>query len=670
MLTTDESLRETPRPERWQVLAALVLRPLTWLVLLTVSFFVFVRFRDDAPLLALAFLMAFLVSATRFHDITDAALRKTESHGFRIAACGSVMTVGAGLFVAANWLSADYEGLAVFGFMLFYLGAGIAVAAGRRHAAATRAGLWIVGIGTGLWALGLAALAITGEPLLLAVMAAGFLAAPAGLSLLSGHADSWAFVSSRPRLLVAAAVVAIVLLVLALIVVADWRGIAVALALGGIALALMVAIVTRSNVDVLFVIVTASVLWTFTQREVPVTDTLTVAPGQPYLAAIGDSYMSGEGADEFFERTNTAGVGPLCRRAPTAYPVLLATASDPTFAERVAFFACSGAVVAAVEEQFELFEQAGVDPDQAQLVLVSAGGNDALFGVLGRACLLPGDCSDFEDAFMSHLSVVRSKLDAFYARLASSSVVAQDRIAVVPYPVPISADKRYVDSGSDCDYSPLSPEEHRFLHDYTVALNAVVITTAHEHGLRVVDTMPDALVGARVCDAPANEVGVNFIALNSIQGSLDQSIMPINWVHNSLHPNARGHKLMAAAIAEWWCVSPDASEANNAPARDVAQCADREVELPAAPEEPATPQIDDSEPCVAEAMDTTSSDPLSDCVYERSYEKTAAALFYPGSMIIGGLLALWAVVYVVATELRRRLGQPWNEPAPPLAEGA
>jgi lysophospholipase L1-like esterase len=392
---------------------------------------------------------------------------------------------------------------------------------------------------------------------------------------------------------------------------------------------------------------------------------LNVEPGQPFLVAIGDSYMSGEGADEFFERTNTAGVGPLCRRAPTAYPVLLATASDPTFAERVAFFACSGAVTSEVQAQFDSFEAAAFDAEQVQLLLVSAGGNDALFGVLGRACLLPGDCADFAPAFMSHLEVVRTKLDQLYGRLARSTEVSRGRIAVVPYPVPISAEKHYLDGRRDCDYSPLSPQEHRFLHDYTVALNTVVVSTARTHGLQVVDTMPDALVGARVCDAPADEVGVNFIALNSIQGSLDQSILPVNWVHNSLHPNARGHKLMAQAIAQWWCLDSGAGAAE----RDVTQCTGGTA-APVAPDGSVPPDDDSSGPCMVEAMDPASSKALQDCVYERAYQKTAGSLFYPGSVIIAGLLALWALVYAVASELRRRLGGPWNEPAPPLAAGA
>jgi hypothetical protein len=44
---------------------------------------------------------------------------------------------------------------------------------------------------------------------------------------------------------------------------------------------------------------------------------------------------------------------------------------------------------------------------------------------------------------------------------------------------------------------------------------------------------------------------VNFIALKSVNGLVDQAVNPAKWIHNSLHPNNRGHEEMARVLEEW-----------------------------------------------------------------------------------------------------------------------
>jgi hypothetical protein len=44
---------------------------------------------------------------------------------------------------------------------------------------------------------------------------------------------------------------------------------------------------------------------------------------------------------------------------------------------------------------------------------------------------------------------------------------------------------------------------------------------------------------------------VNFIALDSVNGVVDQAVTPTNWIHNSLHPNEDGHAAMAGVLERW-----------------------------------------------------------------------------------------------------------------------
>ena len=130
---------------------------------------------------------------------------------------------------------------------------------------------------------------------------------------------------------------------------------------------------------------------------------------------------------------------------------------------------------------------------------------------------------------------------------------------MVPYPIPI------VEQG--CSYSPLSDDEHRFLHDFTADLDATIISAANDKGFYVVDTMPTAFAGQRLCDVSLGDAAVNFLAANSVRGTLEQSINPTNWFHNSLHPNERGHEVMRTVIAQWLDDHPNLT--TNAPPTSV-----------------------------------------------------------------------------------------------------
>jgi hypothetical protein len=68
------------------------------------------------------------------------------------------------------------------------------------------------------------------------------------------------------------------------------------------------------------------------------------------------------------------------------------------------------------------------------------------------------------------------------------------------------------------------------------------------------NTMQDALAveHLQLCD-PANNghPGVNFISLESVNGLAEQRFNPVNWLHDSLHPNERGHQAMLDTFEAW-----------------------------------------------------------------------------------------------------------------------
>lgn len=129
-------------------------------------------------------------------------------------------------------------------------------------------------------------------------------------------------------------------------------------------------------------------------REARVTDW--ASDGEKTIVALGDSYMSGEGAEAFL--TGTDGPDNKCRRAAHAYPFLVAQ----QLKSDLVFVACSGAVVeniAAVShphllttsphprsEGRQQIEALKEHPD-AELVLLSVGGNDAQFAEIIAACM-------------------------------------------------------------------------------------------------------------------------------------------------------------------------------------------------------------------------------------------------------------------------------------------
>ena len=186
-----------------------------------------------------------------------------------------------------------------------------------------------------------------------------------------------------------------------------------------------------------------------------------------------------------------------------------------------------------------------VGPKKVAFALVSIGGNDASFGQIGTTCAGPGDCSEIGQRWLTALGAVEPKIDVAYAKIRDATE-GKVPVIVVPYPIPISEKK--------CSWSILGEEEHRFLFGFVNELNRVVKSAATRAGFYYMDTIESSLQRKklRICDGRPGDLGVNFVAANPQSGAIEDTLNPRNWLHNSFHPNARGHRAMFAAAEQWF----------------------------------------------------------------------------------------------------------------------
>ncbi|MGW6571411.1 GDSL-type esterase/lipase family protein [Streptomyces sp. NPDC054945] len=325
----------------------------------------------------------------------------------------------------------------------------------------------------------------------------------------------------------------------------------------GSALLLLLAIVSNTHADVALVLVGLCLL-----SAAPPEDPEPAQGGSKVLVAVGDSYMSGEGARRYFEGTDDVR-GNHCRRAPSAYAVKIAD-QDERF-DGIQFIACSGArtseVIAGAEggtaqegvldTQVDQLTKLGPTLRPA-LVIVSLGGNDAGFGTLGQACIAPGPCNTQRSLFEGNLDSVKDALVAAYRSL-KRALPAGVPIVAVPYPQPIA-------EADDCSGVALAKGERDFIRTFATDLNAKIDEARKEvQGIEYLKEMEGAFEARhlQLCDKKKKEeAGVNFVGFKSVNGPPVQRFNPANWLHNSLHPNERGHEAMLATFQDWLKKNP------------------------------------------------------------------------------------------------------------------
>jgi len=316
--------------------------------------------------------------------------------------------------------------------------------------------------------------------------------------------------------------------------------------------------------------------------------------GEVRLLALGDSFISGEGADDYFPGTNQLGADRNeCRRSPTAYPYLIAESAGYS----LDFLACSGAKAEDLIECGQMATDeprcrpvgewraqpplpvdalAGVRPQlahlgaerlaEADVVLLSIGGNDVGFSTIVKACLLPRSCAERSEEWLGNVDALGPTLVEAYE--AVRGVVAPGvPVIVVPYPLVVDLDDR-------CD-AGLDRSEYEFIAEFTERLDEVITQSASEAGVAVWPEGRDVYAGRRLCD---DDPAVNHLDVDPPNGSPLRRYLPGAWVHNSMHPKPSGHALVAAGLGPFVAAAletpppvPPPSTSPDAPATEPAE---------------------------------------------------------------------------------------------------
>lgn len=276
--------------------------------------------------------------------------------------------------------------------------------------------------------------------------------------------------------------------------------------------------------------------------------------------ALGDSYSSGEGADDYLEGTDDDDAtkesvndfngwlwpgdphNNICRRSENAYSAEVYGAFD--FQGNYVFGACSGGVM---EDYYEDNTSGNEDEgpqrelitDDTSLVTISMGGNDFGFGPVVSSCISGGSCATDD-----HAAEVDGDIDARIDDLAqlyrdlTEDAPPGARILVVGYPQ-MFPDEGKVTNGSD---SFIGENEQQWLNERGGHANSAIQEAIRRSGTNVeyVD-ISDALEG--------HEIGTDNPWINDLDWAVDGG----GWVkqasRNSFHPNAGGHDAIADIVA-------------------------------------------------------------------------------------------------------------------------
>lgn len=283
-----------------------------------------------------------------------------------------------------------------------------------------------------------------------------------------------------------------------------------------------------------------------------------------YLA-LGDSYISGEGAFNYLEGTDTA--DNRCHLSAVSYPFLLGYSLDYNSYRSVA---CSGATIkdildasldyegqtkikikrgelsdASIDIILETFRPGNINQldfvkqKMPKVTTVSIGGNDIGFSQIVKKCIAPGTCySSYED----RLELVRQINKTFpdlvetYQEIANSTS-PDSKIYAVGYPQLVKPD------GNCAVNVRLNSQEIEFSRLLISYINLVISRAASRAGVVYVN-VEDALTGHRLCETSSNNMAVNGLtAGNDFPDFLDG---PIG--NESYHPNQLGHRLLKQKV--------------------------------------------------------------------------------------------------------------------------
>ena len=317
------------------------------------------------------------------------------------------------------------------------------------------------------------------------------------------------------------------------------------------------AFIARGQGFVIVLLLGGLVVWTVEDRtDTAPLDPVPEATKAGTIVALGDSYMSGEGALRYFAGTDVHGHND-CRRSSSAFAYLVAHQLQ----RHLVFAACSGATAE------QLWKTAQIDdptargplggkpqlenqfPASPDLVLVTIGGNDALFGDIGKGCAFPGSCTDLRAVFDGNLTKVRSAVATALVEVGRK--FPSSPVLVVPYPVML------FDKG--CDSTPLDRGEVPYLRSFVKNLDATVHAAVDDADAQLAARNvtyftqgENAYVGEEVCNPHQTERTLNVVTLAPTESdTLVDRMVPTNWTHNSFHPTAAGHQKMAEVLVPY-----------------------------------------------------------------------------------------------------------------------
>ncbi len=295
------------------------------------------------------------------------------------------------------------------------------------------------------------------------------------------------------------------------------------------------------------------------------------SPRRMDILALGDSYISGEGAHNYkwgaVPQYDTNSAQNKCHTSWDSYPYILGKRLAYTYDS----VACSGAVMEDVINASERYEnqlrpsirQGLVSEDRLKEVysnfipgninqdrfvqkykpnniLLSIGGNDIHFKDILTLCVLSGKgdpCFDSQTERKALLRFVYGKHDALVATYQHILQQNPDaKLFVVGYPQVMKVD------GNCGNNVHFDSSEVRFGALLISRLNDTIQRAAESVGAQYVD-VEDAFGGNKLCEA----TGKNDAAVNGLTAGDDSLLGMLG--NESYHPTAYGHILLANKIA-------------------------------------------------------------------------------------------------------------------------
>ena len=296
------------------------------------------------------------------------------------------------------------------------------------------------------------------------------------------------------------------------------------------------------------------------------TDTRTpkeIAESGDYVA-LGDSYSSGEGADDYVDNTNSddhtkqaindwpVDLWPgdphnnICRRSANAYSATVYDQGD--FQGDYVFGACSGGIT---DDYYE-DNQGGNEGEGPQrdhitedtsLITISMGGNDFGFGDTVAGCVISGStyggagaCGD--DASDDVKAAIDDKVDDLIKLYQDLEADSPDdaRILIVGYP------QLFPDNPSGLPLA-ITNNDQKWLNEMGDYANLAIQRAIRESGTNVefVD-VTRALEG--------HEVGTDESWIHDLKAGIDGGWLKPPVSNNSFHPTSEGQNAIAAIVQQ------------------------------------------------------------------------------------------------------------------------